>query len=89
MPPRLVNLEIKQLTKKAIAKPIITTPYNGKPSLWKSYKITSRDEATFTGISTDDSHNKFDTEEIGVIKSTVNKAADKIAIGYLANFIFS
>ena len=41
----------------------------------------------FTGISTEDSHMRLETDEIGVINITVNRAADKTANGYLAMFI--
>ena len=40
-----------------------------------------------TGISTEASQIKFESDEIGVINITVNKAAERTAKGYFAMFI--
>ena len=55
--------------------------------LLKQKSKTSRDDPKPTGISTEDSHNKFDIEEIGVINITVKRAAEKTANGYFVIFI--
>ena len=49
--------------------------------------ITSKEENNPTGISTEASHIKLDSDEIGVINMTVKRAADKTANGYFAIFI--
>ena len=70
-------------TVKAIAKAIEKTANKAIPSLWKSNKITSKEENIVTGISTEDNQIRFEIDVIGVTSITVNSAADKTANGYL------
>jgi hypothetical protein len=49
--------------------------------------MTSKEVIKVTGISTEDSHIRFDIEVIGVTSITVSNAADKTANGYLDIFI--
>ena len=77
---------IKEGQIKAL-KPTIITPNKAIPNLWKSNKLTSKDEINPTGISTEASQIKLDNDEIGVINITVNKAAERTANGYFAILI--
>ena len=83
-----VNLIKTAVKVKAIANPIITTPYKSIPKRWKSKSKTSSDEMIPIGISTEFNQIKLEIEEIGVINKTVSRAAEKTANGYFAIFIF-